>query len=155
MTIGTSSSIYYDPFSAEIDRNVHAVWRLMREEQPVYWNERYGFWALSRFEDVWTGYHDTATFSSTHGVQPEALDKPVGLPLVIFMDPPEHDWMRKLVSPAFTPRRIAALEARAEPFLRRGHERLDLALGADVAALPHEVAAELRLGGRQAVAPAA
>jgi cytochrome P450 len=112
MTIGTSSSIYYDPFSAEIDRNVHAVWRLMREQQPVYWNERYGFWALSRFEDVWTGYQDTATFSSTHGVQPEALDKPVGLPLVIFMDPPEHDWMRKLVSPAFTPRRIAALEAR-------------------------------------------
>jgi cytochrome P450 len=31
---------------------------------------------------------------------------------VIFMDPPEHDWMRKMVSPAFTPRRIAALEAR-------------------------------------------
>lgn len=119
MTIGTSSSIYYDPFSAEIDRNVHAVWRLMREEQPVYWNERYGFWALSRFEDVWTGYHDTATFSSTHGVQPEALDKPVGVPLVIFMDPPEHDWMRKLVSPAFTPRRIAALEARVTDLVDR------------------------------------
>lgn len=119
MTIGTSSSIYYDPFSAEIDSNVHAVWRLMREEQPAYWNERYGFWALSRFEDVWTGYHDTATFSSTHGVQPEALDKPVGLPLVIFMDPPEHDWMRKLVSPAFTPRRIAALEARVVDLVER------------------------------------
>jgi cytochrome P450 len=119
MAIGTSSSIYYDPFSAEIDRNVHAVWRLMREEQPVYWNERYGFWALSRFEDVWTGYHDTATFSSTHGVQPEALDKPLGLPLVIFMDPPEHDWMRKLVSPAFTPRRIAALEARVADLVDR------------------------------------
>jgi hypothetical protein len=53
MTIGTSSSIYYDPFSAEVDRNVQAVSRLMREEQPVYWTERYGFWALSRFEDVW------------------------------------------------------------------------------------------------------
>ena len=119
MAIGTSSSLYYDPFNAEIDRNVHAVWRLMREEQPVYWNERYGFWALSRFEDVWAGYHDTATFSSTHGVQPEALDKPVGVPLVIFMDPPEHDWMRKLVSPAFTPRRIAALEARVTDLVDR------------------------------------
>ena len=119
MAIDTSSSLYYDPFNAEIDRNVHAVWRLMREEQPVYWNERYGFWALSRFEDVWAGYHDTATFSSTHGVQPEALDKPVGLPLVIFMDPPEHDWMRKLVSPAFTPRRIAALEARVADLVDR------------------------------------
>jgi cytochrome P450 len=84
----------------------------MREEQPAYWNDRYGFWALSRFEDVWAGYHDTATFSSTHGVMPESLDEPVGMPLVIFMDPPEHDWMRKLVAPAFTPRRIAALESR-------------------------------------------
>jgi cytochrome P450 len=119
MTIGTSSSIYYDPFSAEIDKNVHAVWRLMREEQPVYWNERYEFWALSRFEDVWTGYHDTATFSSTHGVQLDGLDKPANLPLVIFMDPPEHDWMRKLVSPAFTPRRIAALEARVADLVDR------------------------------------
>jgi cytochrome P450 len=84
----------------------------MREEQPAYWNDRYGFWALSRFEDVWAGYHDTATFSSTHGVVPESLDEPIGMPLVIFMDPPEHDWMRKLVAPAFTPRRIAALESR-------------------------------------------
>jgi cytochrome P450 len=79
MTGGTCPPMYYGPFDAEIDRGVHAVWKRMREEQPVYWNERYGFWALSRFEDVWTGYHDTETFSSTHGVQPEALDKPAGL----------------------------------------------------------------------------
>jgi cytochrome P450 len=65
------------------------------------------------------GYHDTETFSSTHGVQPEALDKPAGLPPVIFMDPPEHDWMRKLVSPAFTPRRIAALKSRVGDLVDR------------------------------------
>ena len=112
MSVGTAAPLYYDPFDTGIDRNVQEVWARMREEQP-YWNDRYGFWALSRFEDVWTGYHDTATFSSTHGVMPEALDEPFGLPLVIFMDPPEHDWMRKLVAPAFTPRRIAALESRA------------------------------------------
>ena len=40
----------------------------------------------------------------------ESLDEPIGLPLVIFMDPPEHDWMRTLVSRAFTPRRVGALE---------------------------------------------
>ncbi len=111
MATGTSPPISYDPFDAVIDREVHAVWCRMREEAPVYWNDRYGFWALSRFDDVWAAYHDTATFSSTHGVQPETLDEPIGLPLVIFMDPPEHDWMRKLVSHAFTPRRVAALEA--------------------------------------------
>jgi cytochrome P450 len=88
------ASVYYDPFDSEIDRDVHPVWARMREEQPVYWNDRYRFWALSRFEDVWNGYHDTATFSSTHGVMPESLDEPFNMPLVIFMDPPEHDWMR-------------------------------------------------------------
>jgi cytochrome P450 len=109
MSVGTVSPIYYDPFDVEIDRNVHATWRRMREEQPVYWNDRYRFFALSRFEDVWNGYHDTDTFSSSHGVQLETLDEPTDFPSVIFMDPPEHDIMRKLVSRAFTPRRIAAL----------------------------------------------
>jgi cytochrome P450 len=106
-----AAPIYYDPFDVELDREVHSVWRRMREEAPVYWNERYEFFAFSRFEDVWAAYHDTATFSSTHGVMLESLDEPIGLPMVIFMDPPEHDWMRKLVSRAFTPRRIADLEA--------------------------------------------
>ncbi len=110
VAVGASPPIYYDPSDVEIDRNVHAVWRRMREEQPVYWNERYGFWALSRFEDVMGAAVDTATFSSTHGVMLESLDEPFDLPLVIFMDPPEHDWMRRLVSRAFTPRRVAELE---------------------------------------------
>jgi len=111
VSAGAAAAVYYDPFDPGIDRDVHAVWARLREEQPVYWNDRYGFYALSRFTDVWNGYHDTATFSSTHGVMPESLDEPIGMPLVIFMDPPEHDWMRKLVTPAFTPRRIAALES--------------------------------------------
>jgi cytochrome P450 len=110
MSVATMSPIYYDPFDVEIDRNVHAMWRRMREEQPVYWNDRYQFFAFSRFEDVWAAYHDTDTFSSSHGVQLETLDAAVKFPMVIFMDPPEHDIMRKLVSRAFTPRRIAALK---------------------------------------------
>src|SRR4051812_1071246 len=111
MAVSEPMPLSYDPFDVEIDRNVHTVWRRLREEQPVYWNEQYQFFALSRFEDVWNAYHDTATFSSTHGVMLESLDEPIGMPMVIFMDPPEHDWMRKLVSRAFTPRRVAALEA--------------------------------------------
>jgi cytochrome P450 len=109
--VQTSSGIYYDPYDVEIDRDVHAVWRRMREEEPVYWNDKYGFWAFSLFDDVWNAYHDTSTFSSTHGVLLETLDAPLDMNMVIFMDPPEHDWMRKLVSRAFTPRRIADLEA--------------------------------------------
>jgi cytochrome P450 len=103
--------IYYDPYDYEIDTDPHPVWKRMREEQPLYWNEKYGFWALSRFDDVWTAYHDTTTFSSSHGVQLETLDEPVEHASMIFMDPPEHDSLRKLVNRAFTPRRIGELEA--------------------------------------------
>jgi cytochrome P450 len=105
------TDLYYDPMDAGLDPTVHDVWRRMREEAPVYWNDRYQFFALSRFDDVWNGYHDTATYSSAYGTVLGAMGEPLPMPMVIFMDPPEHDWMRKLVSRAFTPRRIADLEA--------------------------------------------
>jgi len=104
-------TIYYDPYDYEIDLDPHPVWKRMRADQPLYWNERYEFWALSRFDDVWAAYHDTTTFSSAHGVQLETLDAPVEHASMIFMDPPAHDRLRKLVSHAFTPRRIRELEA--------------------------------------------
>jgi cytochrome P450 len=127
VTTHEGSPLYYDPFDVEIDRDVHTVWRRLREEQPVYWNDRYGFYALSRFDDVWNAYHDTSTFSSTHGVLPESLDEPIGLPMVIFMDPPDHDWMRALVSRAFTPRRVSALEQHIASLV---DEYLDAVVGA-------------------------
>ena len=113
MTVTTQpNDIYYDPYDHEIDADPHPVWQRMREEAPVYWNEKYGFYALSRFDDVWHAYLDAKTFSSSHGVELENLDHPLPEPrLMIFTDPPEHDAMRKLVSRAFTPRRIADLEA--------------------------------------------
>ena len=112
MATSTSAEpIYYDPYNHEIDSNPHPVWHRMREEQPLYWNEEFGFWALSRFADVLSAYQDTTTFSSTHGVQLEGLDKPVEFASMIFMDPPEHDILRQLVSRAFTPKRIGQLEA--------------------------------------------
>lgn len=105
-----AAALYYDPYDYEIDKNPHAVWQRMREEQPVYFNERYGFFALSRFEDVWRAYHDPKTYSSSHGVQLETLDQPVEHPSMIFMDPPDHDSLRKLVSKAFTTSRVRQLE---------------------------------------------
>jgi cytochrome P450 len=112
--ISATGPIYYDPYDVEIDRDPHPIWQRMREEQPIWWNERYQFWALSRFEDVWEAYHDTATFSSSHGVMLETLDFEFNMPLVIFMDPPAHDVMRKLVSRAFTPRRINDLRGHVQ-----------------------------------------
>lgn len=106
------SDIYYDPFDYAIDQNPYPIWERMRDERPLYWNEKYGFWAVSRFEDVWSAYHNTATFSSTHGVSLDMMtDMATDMTyMMIFMDPPEHFNFRRLVSSPFAPKRIAALE---------------------------------------------
>ena len=95
----------------EIDDNPHQIWKRMRTETPVYRNDRFDFWALSRFEDIEKASKDTATFSSTHGTVLEMMGPGmIGSNQMIFMDPPEHTMYRSLVSRAFTPRRMALLD---------------------------------------------
>ena len=52
MTSASAVELYYDPFDVEIDDNPYPVWKRMREEAPLYYNEKYNFYALSRYEDV-------------------------------------------------------------------------------------------------------
>jgi cytochrome P450 len=112
---------YFDPYDPAIDRDPYSVWRQLRDETPCYYNERYDFYALSRFADVLEASVDWRTYSSARGTVLEMINttKPVdpdedpeGLGLLIFMDPPPHDALRKLVSHSFTPRRVAELESR-------------------------------------------
>ena len=106
-----STDINWDPFDVEIDTNPHPVWKRMRDEAPVYFNEQYGFYALSRHADVETVHRDTKGFSSAHGTVLELMGpNPIGSRQMIFLDPPEHGQLRTLVSRAFTPRRINDLE---------------------------------------------
>jgi cytochrome P450 len=102
----------YDPYDYELDRNPHPVWKRLREEAPLYYNEQYDFYALSRFSDVLDASLDHETFSSARGTVIEMMDEPLVDPPMIFMDPPRHTAFRKLVARTFTPRRISGLEAR-------------------------------------------
>ena len=86
-----------------------------RDEAPVYWNEKYEFFALSRYDDVLRAVVDTQTFTSTHSTSLESMGpdrSPMADTMMIYMDPPEHTWHRKVVGRAFTPKRMAALEDR-------------------------------------------
>ena len=112
MTEVTKTEPYWDPYHADQRNAPYETWRRLRDEAPVYHNERFGFWALSRFADVLAASLDTETFSSARGITLDTIGDPIPFPIMIMMDPPLHDAFRKVVSRAYTPRRIAALEDR-------------------------------------------
>ena len=120
MTRG-SEEIYYDPYDFQIDDNPYPVWKRMRDEMPLYRNERYDFFAVSRFEDVEACSRDWQTFISGKGTVLELIRAELAAPrgMFIFEDPPIHDLHRGLMSRMFTPRRVAALERRIREFCAR------------------------------------
>jgi cytochrome P450 len=114
----TNIEPYWDPFDTEIDSEPYGVWKRLRDEAPLYRNDAYDFWALSRFADVEAAHKDAATFSSSRGT---VLEYMTGFDLgqtgvMIFMDPPDHTALRALVSRAFTPRRMNAMEDQVRAF---------------------------------------
>jgi cytochrome P450 len=105
--------VEFNPLSREFFDDPYDTYRWLRDEAPCYYNEQYGFWALSRFDDVVAAHRDWKTFSSEHGLTIDQLTDPNNTmkhTSIIMMDPPVHDRMRKLVSRVFTPRAVAALE---------------------------------------------
>ncbi|MCV7231710.1 cytochrome P450 [Mycobacterium branderi] len=94
------------------------MFALMRKHAPVYHNDERGFWALSRHRDVEAALLDFRRFSSADGITlgPKQQD---GAEMIIMMDPPRHDELRRLISRAFTPRRIAVLETSVRAMCRR------------------------------------
>jgi hypothetical protein len=104
----------FDPYSYAVHEDPYPVYKRLRDEAPAYWNERLGFWALSRHADVLAAFKEPLRFSSAGGVSLERSSQvdPSAVAFFIAMDPPRHDKYRNLVSKAFTPRRVAELEGR-------------------------------------------
>ena len=94
--------------------------RAMRDEHPV-WRDDYNVWHVFRSPDVQRVIGDPATFSSDIArIVPAAAEFSRGS--LVRIDPPEHRSLRRLVSAAFTPRRVVALEPRIVAIT---HELLD------------------------------
>ena len=114
----TAPDLYYDPFDFEIDADPYPVWARLRDERPLYHNERYDFYALSRFADVERGLVDWRTYSSAKGTILELIKSGMEIPpgSIIFEDPPDHDLHRGLLSRVFTPRKMNAIEPKVREF---------------------------------------
>ena len=147
---GAALSVIYNPYDWFTHEDPYPVYRALREEAPVYYNEELDFWALSRHADVLRAFRDVRRFSSADGVALERgqLPDPTRVMSFLAMDPPQHTRMRALVNRGFTPRRVAALE----PFVRElavhyldsvaGDGECDL-IGQFAGKLPMDVISEL------------
>ena len=119
-----------DPYAWEFHEDPYPTYRRLRDEAPLYRNERLGFWALSRHDDVHAGFKDTAHLSNADGVSLDRAVEGAAADRASFlaMDPPRHDAMRGLVARGFTPKRVADLEphiraiatAHIDRFIERG-----------------------------------
>src|SRR5262245_33245839 len=106
------TEIYYDPYDFESDADPQPVWRRMRDEAPLYRNDKYDFWALTRYQDVASGLTEWRTYSSAPGTLLELIGNDVQLPagMTIFAEPPLHAVHRALLARLFPHRRIAQIE---------------------------------------------
>ncbi len=121
MTTRNDTDIYYDPFDIEIDKDPHPLWRRMREEAPLYYNEKYGFHALSRFDDVEPGLVDWDRYRSGKGSTLEIIlaNMEIQPGMILMEDPPIHDVHRGLMSRVFTPKAMNAIEPKVREFCAR------------------------------------
>lgn len=132
-TTPKTADVYYDPYDRGIDADPYPVYRRLREEAPLYYNEQHDFYAVSRYDDVQRGLLDREAYSSARGSVLEFIKANIEIPpgVVIFEDPPQHTIHRGLLSRVFTPRRMTALEPRVRELCVRtldplvGAERFD------------------------------
>lgn len=108
----TVAELYYDPYDSAITADPYPTYARLRDEAPLYYNERYDFWALSRHADVESALLDWATFSNSRSDILELVKSDFDMPrgVMMFEDPPEHTMLRGLMSRVFTPRRMAEIE---------------------------------------------
>jgi cytochrome P450 len=146
-----ATELSFDPFDYAFHEDPYPLYRRLRAEAPVYWNEELGFWALSRHADVLAGFKDWERFTNTGGISLEvgelSADSTAVLS-ILAMDPPRHDRIRALVSKGFTPRRVADLEPSIRALAVRWLERVRDAGRCDFVAdfagrLPMDVISEM------------
>ncbi|MCM0620865.1 cytochrome P450/oxidoreductase [Nocardioides bruguierae] len=101
----------YNPFAPGFYDDPFPTYAWMRDAAPVFHSERWGWYALSRFEDVRTAILDADTFRSFEGMDlDDTAHMQLGPGSLPNTDNPRHDKIRAIVQPWFTPRRIGGLE---------------------------------------------
>ncbi|MEV0306455.1 cytochrome P450 [Nonomuraea fuscirosea] len=113
------SALTYSPYDYSMHEDPYPTYALLREQAPIYRNDDFDFWTLTRHADVYAAGRDPLTYSNSRGVNLELWSEDLAKrQSFIAMDPPDHTQFRRLVSKGFTPRRVAELEPRIRQITR-------------------------------------
>jgi len=126
MTGASTAEVYYDPFDFDIDDDPYPTWKRLRDEAPLYHNDKHNFYALSRYEDVSRELTNWDAYRSGRGTTMDIIMSGIEIPpgIILFEDPPIHDLHRHLLSKVFTPRRMEAIEPLTRAFCVRALDPL-------------------------------
>ncbi len=130
-----SQQFSYDPFDPDVMADPLPYYRVLRDDHPVYYLDKWDTYALSRFEDIWTALGLTdGTFVASEGTLPSANvlehhnDGPVPdpplhpMPFHANFDSPIYENVRRCTSAQFRPRSAAKLADRIRTL---ANDRLD------------------------------
>ncbi len=126
-TTGAGTPLLFDPYDYAFHEDPYPLYARLRDEAPLHHNEDGDFWVLSRHADVFAAFRDDETFSNRMGVtlDPSAWN-PEAHRVMSFLalDGAAQSRIRKLVSAAFTPRRVRELEPQVQRLTERYLERM-------------------------------
>jgi cytochrome P450 len=122
-TTQTTGSDIFDPMTPSNLQEPFVFFAKLRKEKPVYWNEQYSFWMLTRYQDVKAVLRAPRQFSSATGVEIEKraeqipqsarasfdIGKRFWYTAIQATDPPKHTDQRGAVMNAFTPQVVAGM----------------------------------------------
>jgi cytochrome P450 len=148
----TAPSSELDPFADEFLDDPYPAHQNLREAGPVVWLQRYGVWAMARYEHVNSALRDPDTFCSRRGVglTDFACEMPWRAPsLLLEADPPDHTRARHAITPVISPKVVKAMRetfereaaAMIDPLVARGRFDgvADLAVPFPVKVVPDQI----------------
>jgi cytochrome P450 len=112
------TDLYWDPYEIDLNMDPYALLRRIRDEAPLYYNERYDFYALTRAADVERAFVDYKRLINGKSDVLELIQSGIDWPkgFFIFEDPPQHTKHRGVLSRVFTPKRMLELEPEVRAF---------------------------------------
>jgi cytochrome P450 len=130
---------HYDHFAPEYVENPFALWRCLREEEPVARSEVYGgFYVVTRYEDIRSVAADPERFSSAQGAG--LPEEPLAGLIPLNTDPPSHRRYRQIVN---SPLRAAAVEKREDEIRQIAIELIEPLVGREEFEVSQELSMQL------------